>query len=78
MPRNSLESFVEAYGKAISSSDLEGVADSWEVPALVLSDEGTTVVNAKEEVTGFFEKAPPPTRARGAPQPSARSSASST
>jgi hypothetical protein len=57
MPRNSLESFVEAYGKAISSSDLEGVADSWEVPALVLSDEGTTVVNAKEEVTGFFEKA---------------------
>jgi ketosteroid isomerase-like protein len=55
MPRNSLESFVEAYGKAISSSDLEGVADSWEVPALVLSDDGPTVVNAKEEVTGFFE-----------------------
>ena len=57
MPRNSVESFVEAYGRAISSSDLEGVADSWEVPALVLSDEGTTVVNTKEEVMGFFEKA---------------------
>jgi hypothetical protein len=57
MPRNSLESFVEAYGKAISSSDLKRIADSWELPALVLSDQGTKVVNTKEEVMGFFEKA---------------------
>ncbi|HUP16000.1 MAG TPA: hypothetical protein VM848_08125 [Acidimicrobiia bacterium] len=57
VPRNSLESFVEAYGEAISSSDLERVADSWGIPALVLSDHGTTVVNTKEDVMGFFEKA---------------------
>jgi hypothetical protein len=57
MSRNSLEAFIEAYGKAISSSDLESVADSWEIPALVLSDQGTTSVNTKDEVMGFFEKA---------------------
>jgi len=57
MSRISLETFIEAYGKAISSDDLERATDSWEIPALVLSDQGTTVVNTKKEVMGFFEKA---------------------
>ena len=57
MSRISLETFIEAYGKAISTGDLERAADSWEIPALVLSDQGTTVVNTREEVMGFFEKA---------------------
>jgi hypothetical protein len=65
MPRSSLESFVEAYGKAISSGDLERVADSWELPALVLSDQGTTAVNTKEEVMGFFDKAAASYRSQG-------------
>ena len=57
MPRNSLESFVDAYGKALSAGEMELVADSWEIPALVLSDQGAVVVNAKQEVIEFFENA---------------------
>lgn len=65
MSRISLETFIEAYGKAISSDDLERAADSWEIPALVLSDQGTTSVNTKEEVMGFFEKASASYRSQG-------------
>jgi hypothetical protein len=65
MSRISLEAFIEAYGKAITSSDMEKVADSWEIPALVLSDQGTTVVKTKEEVMGFFEKAAASYRSQG-------------
>ncbi len=65
MNRISLERFIDAYGNAISSVDLKIVADSWEIPALVLSDQGTIAVNSKEEVMDYFEKAAVSYRSQG-------------
>ena len=65
MSRISLEDFIETYGKAISAGELEEIADSWEIPSLVLSEKGTTVVNTKEEVMAFFERADASYRAQG-------------
>jgi hypothetical protein len=65
MPRRSLESFVDAYGKALSAGEMDLVADSWEIPALVLSDQGAVVVNAKQEVIEFFENAAASYRSQG-------------
>ena len=57
MSRISLEAFIDSYGKALSAGESEQIADSWEVPSLVLSDQGTTMVTTKGEVMAFFEKA---------------------
>lgn len=65
MSRISLEAFIESYGKALSSGEVEVIADSWELPSLVLSDKGTTVVNTKEDVMAFFEKAGASYKAQG-------------
>lgn len=65
MPRRSLESFVDVYGKALSAGDLDQVADSWEIPALVLSDEGAVVVNSKQQVIEFFKDAAASYRSQG-------------
>jgi hypothetical protein len=65
MSRISLEAFIEAYGKALSAGESGQIADSWELPSLVLSDQGTTVVQTKDEVMAFFEKASASYRAQG-------------
>jgi len=65
MSRISLEAFIEAYGKALSAGESGLIAASWEVPSLVLSDKGTTVVNTKEDVMAFFEKAGASYKAQG-------------
>jgi hypothetical protein len=57
MNRNSLETFIETYGRALSSGELEDIADCWEIPSLVLSDQGAVAVHAKEDVMGSFERA---------------------
>ena len=65
MSRISLEAFIEAYGKALSAGESEQIADSWELPCLVLSDQGTTMVTTKKELMAFFEKASASYRAQG-------------
>ena len=65
MSRTSLETFIENYGRALSSSDLEKIADCWEVPASILSEQKAVAVNSREEVMSFFEQACATYRAQG-------------
>jgi hypothetical protein len=48
---------LDHIGQALSSGDLRGIADCWEVPALVLSDQGTIIVTEAGEVESFLARA---------------------
>ena len=54
MDETRLRTFLERFGKALTSGDAEGIKDCWEVPALVLSDEGSVAVSALSQVATFF------------------------
>jgi len=62
---NLVQSFLEGYGKALSEGDLPGIANCWEVPALVLSDQGARAVIEAGEVEQFFAGAVEWYRAQG-------------
>jgi hypothetical protein len=49
--------FLEDMGRALGERDLEAIANSWEVPALVLSDEGAVAVADAGEIERFFAQA---------------------
>ena len=49
-----VRSFLERYGAALSAGDLAAVASCWEVPAMVLSDQGVRPVLELAEVEQFF------------------------
>ena len=42
-------------GHALSTNDAQGVAEVWDVPGLVLADQGAWQVGSREEVREFFE-----------------------
>jgi hypothetical protein len=52
-------------GRALGERDLEAIANSWEVPALVLSDEGAVAVADAGEIERFFAQAVDWYRGRG-------------
>lgn len=58
-------SFLERYGAALSANDLDGVASCWEVPALVLSDQGSIAVGSEAQIRAFFGAAGEGYRRRG-------------
>jgi len=62
---NQVMRFLERYGRALSTGDLEAIADSWAVPALSIGEEEARGVGAIEEVTGFFAAAGDAYRAQG-------------
>jgi hypothetical protein len=49
-----VEGFLQRYGTALSSGDLDGIASCWEVPALVLSDQGAIAVDTEKQIREFF------------------------
>jgi len=49
--------FLERYGQALRTADLAEIVRCWEVPALVLADEGAVPVSASGEIERFFEQA---------------------
>ena len=49
-----VRSFLERYGAALGAGDLPAVAACWEIPALVLSDQGAHPVAELAEVEQFF------------------------
>jgi hypothetical protein len=49
-----VEEFLGRYGRALSAGDVAGVGCCWQVPALVVADQGTRAVLAMEEVEVFF------------------------
>jgi hypothetical protein len=51
---NIVRSFLEGYGRALSTGDLPAIVNSWDTPALVLSDQGARMVSQAAEVEQFF------------------------
>ena len=49
-----IHAFLEHYGRALSEGDLAAIVACWDVPALVLSDQGVQAVSAGAEVEAFF------------------------
>ncbi|HHX45695.1 MAG TPA: hypothetical protein GX714_17200 [Chloroflexi bacterium] len=49
-----MHAFLQRYGRALSAGDLAGVVACWNLPALVVSDEGVQPVSAAAEVEAFF------------------------
>ena len=57
--------FLTRYGQALSAGDVGGIADLWNYPAFVLSDDGVRAVENREEVESFFRGAKADYAARG-------------
>jgi ketosteroid isomerase-like protein len=56
-PDRELEAFIARYGDALSAGDVATIAASWDIPALVVSDEGAIAVSTAAEIEGFFRQA---------------------
>jgi hypothetical protein len=59
-----VRAFLERLGRAVSAGDLPQISRCWDVPALVLSDEGATAVGSFESIEAFFDRAVNGYRAR--------------
>lgn len=57
MNEDKIKSLLEQVGTALSTGDLPGIVNCWEVPALVLSDEGAHAVSEAAEIERFFGQA---------------------
>jgi hypothetical protein len=55
--RDRIQAFLERYGAAIGSGDLDTAAAGWAVPALVLADEGAIPIESRDEIEAFFGQA---------------------
>ena len=51
---DAIRDLLQRFAHAFTSGDGPGAAACWEVPALVISDEGTRAVSTLDEVAGFF------------------------
>ena len=49
-----IEQFLLEYADALATADGERAADMWELPALVMSDDGTHLVTERRQVVEFF------------------------
>ena len=63
--RDAVQRFLETLGGALTRGDAAAVARCWEVPALVLADQGAIMVGDLAEVERFFARADEHYRARG-------------
>jgi hypothetical protein len=52
-----IQELLERLGKALSTGEVSTIPHCWEVPALVLHDEGAVAVSSAGEIEGFFTKA---------------------
>jgi hypothetical protein len=48
---------LEHYGEALGAGDLDAIAGSWDIPSLVLSDQGSIAVTERQQVKDFFAQA---------------------
>jgi hypothetical protein len=60
-----LQRFLVRYGEALSAGDLKAISACYAVPALVLSDEGSIPIAAREEIEAAFDGAAERYGARG-------------
>jgi hypothetical protein len=54
MNEDQIKSMLERLGAALSAGDLPTVSSCWELPALVLSDEGALAVTEARQIEEFF------------------------
>jgi len=59
---------LERIGLALTSGNAGAVADLWDVPGLVLADQGVRAIGSRAEVAAFFEQAIHAYRERGTPR----------
>ncbi len=60
-----LRRFLVRYGEALSAGDLKAISGCYIVPSLVLSDEGSVPITAREEIEAAFDGAAERYRAQG-------------
>jgi hypothetical protein len=60
-----LRRFLVGYGEALSAGDLKAISGCYAVPSLVLSDEGSVPITAREEIEAAFDGAAERYRAQG-------------
>jgi hypothetical protein len=60
-----LRRFLVRYGEALSAGDLKAISGCYAVPALVLSDEGSIPIAARQEIEAAFDGAAERYRAQG-------------
>jgi hypothetical protein len=60
-----LRRFLVSYGEALSAGDLKAISACYAVPSLVLSDEGSVPITAREEIDAAFDGAAERYRAQG-------------
>ena len=63
--REGVQRFLETLGSALTRGDAAAVARCWDVPALVLADQGATAVADLAAVERFFARADEHYRSRG-------------
>jgi hypothetical protein len=57
MNEDQIKDMLERLGTALSAGDLAGVSNCWELPALVLSDEGAIAITEARQIEEFFGQA---------------------
>jgi len=60
-----LRRFLAHYGQALAAGDLKAISGCYALPALVLSDEGSIPIAAREEIEVAFDGAAERYRAQG-------------
>ncbi|HEY0128352.1 MAG TPA: hypothetical protein VGB40_04225 [Rubrobacteraceae bacterium] len=60
-----LRRFLVRYGEALSAGDLKAISGCYAVPSLVLSDTGSVLIAAREEIEAAFDGAAERYRAQG-------------
>jgi hypothetical protein len=65
MNNEEIRALLERLGQALSAGDLRGTSNCWEVPAVVLSDEGATVLADAGAIEKLFARATEWYRSRG-------------
>jgi hypothetical protein len=65
MDEDEIRRFLDRYGQALSAGHLEEIVRCWDVPALVLSDQGALPVSSSGEIERFFAQAGEQYRSQG-------------
>ena len=60
-----LRRFLVRYGEALAAGDLKTISGCYAVPSLVLSDEGSVPIAARQEIEAAFDGAAERYRAQG-------------
>lgn len=57
MNQDQIKQSLERYGEALGTGDLASITGCWEIPGLVLADDGAITMSDKGQIEGFFARA---------------------